>query len=165
MPLSAYSGLFQPISAYFSRFQHIHVYSNLFQSIPVYSILFQSIPVYSSLFLPFPVYSRLFTNQQSTIHNLQSEMPNCDFYPQLWILSVSSLLHAILVTWLSIIYWLKMVYGDQFIIFKCWLRNAVHTYQAINLHGPTHPYIFGYERWKQRSTLCVKPWCLTQDFW
>ena len=55
--------------------------------IPTYSSLIQYIPAYSSLFQPMPAFTPM--------PNLQFEMPNCAFYPQLGILSVSSLLSLV----------------------------------------------------------------------
>ena len=88
--IPAYSNLFQPIPLHSS----IPVCSNLVQHIPAYSSLFQPIPSQSSLFQPIQSFSKdiPIPNLHCPIPNLQFEMPNCAFYPQLEILSVSSLL-------------------------------------------------------------------------
>ena len=58
--------------------------------IPAYSSLIQYIPAYSSLLQPIPAFTQM-PNLQPLISNLQFEMANCAFYPQLGILSVNSL--------------------------------------------------------------------------
>ena len=78
--------------------EHSTVYSNLFKSIPAYSgltTLFQPIPAYSILCQPIPAFSShlQIPNLQFPIPNIHFEMHNCAFYPQLAILSVSSLSH------------------------------------------------------------------------
>ena len=55
----------------------------LFRPIPPYSSLLYHIPVYSRLLQPIIAYSPIF--------NFQLKMPKCAFYPELAILSVSSL--------------------------------------------------------------------------
>ena len=86
----------QPIPAYYSLFQSIPAYSSLFQLIPAtsrlflaYFSLFQYIPTYSGLCQP--ISQHPISNPQSRIPNLQLEMPDCTFSPQLGIMSVSSL--------------------------------------------------------------------------
>ena len=92
-PFPANSRLFLSIPAYSSLFEPIPVHSSI-SVVPVYFNLSQLIPAFSSLFHPIPPYisySSLYPNLQSPIPNIQFEMPNCAFYPQLDILSVSSL--------------------------------------------------------------------------
>ena len=85
-PILAYSNIFQPI-------QSIQAYFSPIKPIPAYSSLFQTIPACSSIFQPMAAYSSLFSNPQSPIPKfLKFEIANCEFYPQLEILSVSSLI-------------------------------------------------------------------------
>ena len=101
--IQAYSILCLPGTTFLYLFQSILVYSSLLQSIPEFFSLFRLILAYSSLFQPIPAFSSLchpipsyipIPNLQSPIPNLQFEMSNWAFYPQLDILSVSSLINC-----------------------------------------------------------------------
>ena len=129
LPIPAYSGPFQPIPVYSSIVQSIPTYSSLFQLIPAYPAyfgifsLFQPIPAYSILCQPIPA-SQKIPNLQYPILNIQFEMHRCSFYPQLIILSVSSLLNCTLdyLVWLVLAYNLLEKVNFCFVNI-CWIYS------------------------------------------